>query len=239
MRKCKFALIPLLLLMMALVLCACGDKSQFEVNDDNGYTVSVKFDANGGEFTTNCYEIVDSFNIAGMATNSEGLVELALIAPDNTVRGANDTFTVAKAGYFLAGWYEVRNEVVDAEGNVTYTYSGKWDFESSRLKVDPNKQYSSANPEVTLYAAWVPMFEVNFIDRATGEKLGAYTYNPTSVTEILTPQWNESTGTIEMYKFPKRTGYTFNGAFYDAEGTMAVEETLNHPGSVAIKASSA
>ena len=129
--KCKSALIPLLLLVMALVLCACGDKSQFEVNDDNGYTVSVKFDANGGEFTTNCYEIVDSFNIAGMATNSEGMVELALIAPDNSIRGANDTFTVAKNGYFLAGWYEVRNEVVDANGNVTYTYSGTLSLEDA------------------------------------------------------------------------------------------------------------
>lgn len=230
--KCKSVLIPLLLIVMALVLCACGEQNQFDVNDDNGYTVSVKFDANGGEFTTNCYEIVDSFNIAGMATNSEGLVELALIAPDNSIRGANDTFTAAKNGYFLAGWYEFRNEVVDENGNVTYTYSGKWDFETSRLKVDPNKQYSSADPEVTLYAAWIPMFEVNFLD-ANGNKVGnSYTFNPTSVQEIQVPQWNEESGAIDMYKFPKVTGQTFVRASYNQDFTDLLGDTLDHPGYV-------
>ena len=235
--KCKSVLIPVLLLVMTLMLCACGNQSQFDVNDENGYTVSVKFDANGGEFTTNCYEIVDSFNIAGMATNSEGLVELALIAPDNNIRGANDTFTAAKNGYFLAGWYQFRNEVTDENGNVTYTYSGKWDFETSRLKVDPNKQYSSANPEITLYAAWIPMFEVNFLDM-DGNQLDTYTFNPTSVTEILTPQWSEETGAIEMYKFPKQSGKTFVGAYYDLEGTK-VGDTVNHPGSVDLETGTA
>lgn len=235
--KCKSVLIPVLLLVMTLMLCACGNQSQFDVNDENGYTVSVKFDANGGEFTTNCYEIVDSFNIAGMATNSEGLVELALIAPDNNIRGANDTFTAAKNGYFLAGWYQFRNEVTDENGNVTYTYSGKWDFETSRLKVDPNKQYSSANPEITLYAAWIPMFQVNFLDM-DGNQLDTYTFNPTSVTEILTPQWSEETGAIEMYKFPKQSGKTFVGAYYDLEGTK-VGDTVNHPGSVDLETGTA
>lgn len=230
--KCKSVLIPMLLLVMALLLCACGEQSQFDANDEAGYTVSVRFDANGGEFTTNCYEIVDSFNIAGMATNANGKVELALIAPDNTIRGANDTFTAARNGYFMAGWYTTRNEVVDEGGNVSYTYANKWDFENGRVEVDPNGSYSSAEPVVTLYAAWIPMFEVNFYDLATGEKLGAYTYNPTTVSAINVPQWDAETGAIEMYKFPKRNGYTFDGAYYDAAGTVAAEETVNHPGYV-------
>lgn len=229
----------MLLLAMALVLCACGEQSQFDVNDEAGYNVSVRFDANGGEFTTNCYEIVDSFNIAGMSTNANGKVELALIAPDNTIRGANDTFTVARNGYFLAGWYATRNESVDASGNVSYTYANKWDFETGRLEVDPTGQYTSAEPVITLYAAWIPMFEVNFYDRGTGEKLGAYTYNPTSVNAIQVPHWDEETGAIEMYKFPKRNGYTFDGAYYDAAGTNMVEETVNHPGYVDLETGTA
>ena len=138
--KFKSALIPIMLLMAVLLLCACSGQTQFDKNDEAGYTVSVKFDANGGEFTTNCGEIVDSFNISGMKTNDQGMVELALISPDNTIRGANDTYTVLKNGYFLAGWYESRTETVAENGELTYTYEGRWDFETDRLSVDPNKQ---------------------------------------------------------------------------------------------------
>lgn len=227
--KCKSALIPLLLLVMALLLCACGEESQYDINDAAGYTVSVKFDANGGEFTTNCYEIVDSFNIAGMAANANGMVELALIAPDNSIRGANDTFTAAKNGYFMAGWYATRTETTDSEGNVIYTYADRWDFATDRLVVDPNKQYTSANPELVLYAAWVPMFEINFYDRASQELVGSYTFNPTSTKEIVTPKWNEETGAVEMFKFPKRNGYTFEGAYYDLAGAEPIGETVSYP----------
>lgn len=228
--KIKSALIPLMLLVLAFALCACGEKStQFDRNDEAGYTVSVKFDANGGEFTTSCSVIVDAFNISGMATNSNGMVELALIAPDNTIRGANDTYNVARNGYFLAGWYTSCTEATDSEGNAVCTYSGKWDFQSSRVEVDPNQTYSSAEPVITLYAAWVPMYEINFYNLGSNELLKTYSFNPTSVSSVMTPQWNEETGAVEMYKFPKRTGYTFNGAFYDAEGTQAVGETVDYP----------
>lgn len=228
--KFKSALIPLMLLMMALLLCACGEgNTQFDKNDEAGYTVSVKFDANGGEFTTNCSEIVDSFKISGMQTNSQGMVELALIAPDNSIRGANDTYTVANNGYFLAGWYESRTETTDENGNVIYTYEGRWDFETDRLTVDPNKQYSSAQPELVLYAAWIPMYEIQFINLEDGNLMDTYSFNPTSTTVINTPQWNTETGAVDMYKFPKRSGYTFDGAYYDAEGTSAVGETVAFP----------
>ena len=227
--KFKSALIPIMLLMAVLLLCACSGQTQFDKNDEAGYTVSVKFDANGGEFTTNCGEIVDSFNISGMKTNDQGMVELALISPDNTIRGANDTYTVLKNGYFLAGWYESRTETVAENGEVTYTYEGRWDFETDRLSVDPNKQYSSAQPELVLYAAWIPMYEIQFYDLETGELRNNYTFNPTGVSTINTPKWSEETGALEMYKFPKRTGYTFDGAFYDAAGTSPVGETVEIP----------
>ena len=227
--KLKSALIPLMLLMALLLLCACGRQTQFDKNDEEGYTVSVKFDANGGEFTTNCSEIVDSFNISGMKTNGQGMVELALISPDNAIRGANDTYTVLKNGYFLAGWYESRTETVDENGEVIYTYEGRWDFETDRLTVDPNKQYTSAQPELVLYAAWVPMYEIQFFSLADGSALSTYTFNPTGASAINTPKWNEETGALEMYKFPKRTGYTYDGAFYDAAGTAPVGEIVEFP----------
>ena len=231
-KKRKIALIPLFLLAVILLLCACGQESKLDQMDASGYTVSVKFDANGGEFTTFCSVIMDSFNISGMATNANGMVELALITPDNDLRGANDTFTVAKNGYFLAGWYATRTEIVDAEGNVSYTYADKWDFETDRLEVDPSKQYTAAEPVVTLYAAWVPVFEVNFYTLGTNELLHTETCNPLENIAFQLPEWDEKTGGMDMNDFPARNGYTFKGAYYDAEGTQPVEGAMDHPGYV-------
>ena len=222
-----------MLLAIAFLFCACGEEqNQYDVNDEAGYNVSVRFDANGGEFTTNCSVIVDAFNISDMATNANGKVELALLAPDNSIRGSTNTYTVAKNGYFLAGWYATRTETTDGEGNVTYTYADKWDFDTGLLEVDPNGTYSSAEPVMTLYAAWVPMFEINFYALGTEELVGTYSYNPTNVDMIQVPQWNTETGAVDMYKFAKRSGYTFNGAYYDAAGTQQILETVEHPGYV-------
>lgn len=220
-----------MLLLIVCLFCACGRaKTRLDEVSEDGYTVSVKFEANGGEFTTNCYTIVDSYNISGMSTNKDGMVELALIAPDNPVRGANDTFTVANAGYFLAGWYE-RTETVNENGEVVYTYTNKWDFENGRLKVDPNKTYSASEPQITLYAVWVPQFEINFYNMNTGELMDTKIFNPDETT-FQVPDWDIETGEMKMYKFPKLNGYTFNGAYYDAAGTMPIEGTLKHHGYV-------
>lgn len=222
-----------MLLAIVFLFCACGqEKTQFDENDEAGYKVSVKFDANGGEFTTNCTEIVDSFNISNLTPNSNGMVELALIAPDNSLRGSTDTFVAAKNGYFLAGWYATRTETVDNDGNVTYTYADKWDFESSTLEIDPNKQYTSSEPVITLYAAWVPKFTVNFYSLGSNELLHTQSYDPTENVVFNVPEWDTETGAIEMYNFPKRSGYTFDGAYYDAEGTQQILEVVEHPGYV-------
>lgn len=232
-KKIKSLLISVMLLVIVFLFCACGgNQTQFEVNDEAGYTVSVKFDANGGEFTTNCSVIVDSFNISGMATNSNGMVELALISPDNTVRGSTDTYTVAKNGYFLAGWYATRNEIVDGNGNVTYTYADKWDFENGLLQVDPNKQYNSSEPVITLYAAWVPKFTVNYYSLDTKELLYTDSFAPAESIDFRVPEWNTETGAIEMYDFPARKGHTFQGAYYDAEGAQQILGAIEHPGQV-------
>ena len=226
-----------LLLLTLVTLClatACGsDKTPYEVNDEENYTVSVKYDANGGVFTTNTSVIVDSYNIADLKTNSEGKVEIALLTPDNENRG-NDAFTATKNGYFLAGWYAVRTEDgKDADGNTLYTYGDKWDFEKDLLEVDANKTYSSQEPVITLYAAWVPLFEIEFYSLVSGEYMSSYQYDPTLVDEIKVPAWDEKTGAVEMYKFPENNGYTFNGAYLDEAGSQKVETAVvEHPGKV-------
>ena len=223
-----------MLVVTVLFVTACsGEETPYDVNNEKGYNVSVKFDANGGAFTTNTEVIVDSYNISGMATNANGKVELALIAPNNPLRGDNEAFEASKTGYFLAGWYTGRTENgTDSDGNVIYTYSGRWDFENGLLEVDPNGTYSAEQPVVTLYAAWVPLFKVNFYYNKEGVKepvlLGTETFNPMTDT-IEVPKWSLKTGGMDMRDFPDApAGYTFTNAYY-ADGTQVDTELLKLP----------
>lgn len=229
----KTALFALFVLLTAVLASGCSTElTPFETNNAENYTVSVRYDANGGIFTTNTSSIVDSYNITDMAENASGMAEIALISPDNQARG-NDAFTAVNNGYFLAGWYAERIENTDAEGNTYYTYSDKWDFETDLLEVDPNKEYRSETPVLTLYAAWVPLFEIEFYSLDSGELLETYTFDPTTAGEINVPVWSEETGAIEMYDFPSKEGFTFSKAYYDKEGTDALDTAaVNHKGVV-------
>lgn len=233
MKKTKLILIVCLMLALLSFAAGCAqENSPYEVNDGENYSVSVKYDANGGFFTTNTSTIVDSFNVSEMPTGSDGNAQIALITPDDSRRGS-DAFAAVNNGYFLAGWYTERTEQTDSSGNTVYSYSGKWDFENDRLTVDPAGTYTAAEPVLTLYAAWVPMFEIEFCDLETGESLSSLTFNPMTSEEILVPVWDEETGAIEMYDFPERSGYTFDSVYYDAEGKQQVEtEAVVHTGTV-------
>ncbi|MBQ6839279.1 MAG: hypothetical protein IJO45_01135 [Oscillospiraceae bacterium] len=228
MKKIKAVLTAALLILAVLVMAGCSEEATpYQINDSENYSVSVKFDANGGYFGTNTYVIVDAYNISQLKPNSEGDVQIALLEPQNELRGI-DAYEAKNPGYFLAGWYAERTETADG-----YSYSRKWDFEADRLSVDPAETYSAAEPVMTLYAVWVPEFEIEFYDRASGELMEAYTFKPSEAENIKVPAWDEETGAIEMYKFPERDGYTFQAAYYDAEGTKPVDtETVIHPGKV-------
>ena len=220
----KLGLTALIILMTSVLLCSCGnEKTPYEINDQDGYTVSVKYDANGGTFTTNTSVIVDSFSIDDLKENSDGQVEIALLSPDDSKRG-NDAFKAAKNGYFLAGWYAERSD---------NGYSDKWDFEEDLLQVDPRKTYSADEPVLTLYAAWVPLFEIEFYSLDSGELMDSYSFDPTTAGDIKVPAWDEETGAIEMYHFPEKKGYTFNKAYYDENGKEPLDaEMVTHPGVV-------
>ena len=233
-QRIKVLMLALFTLGILTLATGCGkEETPYQNNDSNNYTVSVKYDANGGTFTTNTSIIVDSFNITDMDKNSSGFVELALISPDNEVR-KNDAFTAVNNGYFLAGWYKERTQIgTDEKGNAIYSYGEKWDFDKDLLEVDPSKTYTSSEPVMTLYAAWVPLFEIEFYDLETKELLSSLTYDPSTASEIKVPMWNEKTGAINMFDFPKRSGYTFEGVFYDEDGANAVTgEVIAHSGEV-------
>lgn len=227
--KAKKALFALLSLAAIVFTAGCGgEMTPYETNNDENYTVSVKYDANGGFFTTNTSVIVDSYNISEMKAGSDGMVEIALLSPDAAQRG-NDSFNAVKNGYFLAGWYTQRSGNNESD----YTYSGKWDFSKDLVKVDSSKEYSADAPVLTLYAAWVPLFTMEFYSLGTNELLKTFTIDPNSSEGMKIPAWDEKTGVMEMYKFPKKTGYTFNKVYYDAEGKKPVEgDTIMHTGVV-------
>lgn len=230
-RKALLAVGILLMTMLFLNGCA-PKKTPYDLNDQDHYNVSVKYDANGGLFTDNTTVIMDSYNISDMAINSQGQVEIALLPPDDTGRGT-DAFAPRKNGHFLAGWYSQRIESKDEAGNVTYTYQDRWDFEQDMLSLDVNEKYSAAEPQLTLYAAWIPLFEIQLYALDTGEQVNTMTFDPTQTDEVLIPVWDESTGTVKMNGFPERDGFTFNGVFYDEQGSQAVSTAaVVHPGKV-------
>ncbi len=228
-------------LLAAIFAAGCSQtQTPYEINDGDNFAVSVKYDANGGTFTTNTTVIVDSYNLSDMKTNSEGKAEIALLAPEDAQRGKS-AFTAINNGYFLAGWYAQRTETgTDEAGKPIYSYGGKWDFADDKLQVDAAGEHTAAEPVLTLYAAWVPLFEVRFLDLATGEQLDTYSFNPTTAGDIQIPHWDTETGALELYDFPARPGYTFNAAYFDAAGTQAVAgETLAHPGTVSAETAQA
>jgi hypothetical protein len=231
--KIKALFLALLTLSVATFFVGCGSaKTPYENNDAENYTVSVKYDANGGVFTTNTSVIVDSFNITDMKADASGNAQIALLSPDNNLRG-NDAFTAVKNGYFLAGWYAERTETTDADGNSVYVYGNKWDFDKDLLKVDKSKTYSASEPVMTLYAAWVPMFAIEFYSLADGSLIDSITYNPTLGEKIMVPAWDTKTGAIEMYDFPTQKGYTFDGVYLDAEGKQQITtDSFEHTGVV-------
>lgn len=232
--KTKILISLLSLLLVGLFAGCSANTTPYVTNDDENYTVSVRFDANGGVFTTNTSVIVDSYNLDEIGKSASNEAEIALISPDNPARG-NDAFTPIKSGYFLAGWYKECKEVTDGDGNTSYTYSGKWDFEQDVLTVDASKEYSSASPVLTLYAAWVPMFEIEFYDSASGEFINELKFDPNVQTEFELPYWDEETGSIEMNDFPVREGYTFDSAYLGSEDdtlTLITDKTVTHPGVV-------
>jgi len=232
-KKIKALFSICLLLTVLGVLCGCAaEKTPYEINDSENYTVSVKYDANGGIFTTNTSVIVDSYNLEQLPKDFAGNAQIALIAPDNTSRG-NDAFTAVNNGYFLAGWYAERVETLGGDGKAEFVYGSKWDFEKDTLSVDANKAYSASEPVLTLYAAWVPMFEIEFYDLSTGAYMESYTFNPATDGEILIPAWNTETGAVDMHDFPTKSGFTFSGVYSDPEGKLPLEgASVAHPGVV-------
>ena len=100
----KFRTILLICLMLGTLVFVCGcsgAKDPYQINDEEDFSVSVRFDANGGTFTTNVTVMTDSFNVSKLPTNEAGEAQVPLLAPDDPQRGNGNAFSPVKNGHFL------------------------------------------------------------------------------------------------------------------------------------------
>lgn len=242
MKMTKLKLTALLAAMLT-VLCTLAGCSQWELPyeglNEEGYTVSVRFDPVGGAFAnTENVQVVDVFSLADAKKDASGNAQIKLITPDDNRRG-DRAFSISKNGCFFAGWYRECSPRTDASGNPLdaygrptsesgleqgLTYSGKWDFEKDSLSV-PAGNYSSEEPFLTLYAAWIPYFNFEFyVQNAEG---GFDLYESEQLISLDIPAWDLSTGKLNMNSFPEIPGKTFVGAYLDEAMTKPVTETIS------------
>ena len=236
----KRTLAAFLLIAFAMSFAACGKGNIYDSLAQEGYTVKVRFDA-GGAFVndTQSVTIVEVFNENDIVTNSEGKSGIALLAPDDPIRGEG-VFKLAKNDttnyYFQIGWYRERTPITDANGNPldvfgvpiseskreqAYTYSGKWDFDKD--VVEPSML---TDGEMTLYAAWAPFFTYEFYSQNESgvfEKIGSKQNKLT----LLIPKVSEATGKVNMNDFPKMKDKVFASAYFDEAMTEEISENLD------------
>ena len=214
-------LITLIVLFVAIVagiiwFVAGGKETFYNQFNDQGYTVNITFDANGGSFKGYDSTIIDLYNPTNVG--EEGI---KILAPDDPARDKSNTMTISKAEHFLAGWYTERTPIDPNNPDAGYIYSGKWDFETSRFHPDPNKTYSADESALTLYAAWIPYYQYEiYAENEKGEMVLIATAADINLT---IPEWREGDVTLRMDNFPTREGYTLEGVYYDEAMTEKVE----------------
>lgn len=213
-----------------LVLAACGGGDRSKEYEENGFTVTVHYEPNGGQFAGK--DGVSFTYFYHQSKAGEGI----RIAPPDQLRQDNP---FERSGYFLSGWYLNRELRTDEAGtpldeygepvsvsgrNQGYVYSDRWNFEDLLYQSDfaEEGQYS-----LTLYAAWVPNFTFEFYsENASGvwEQYDTFVYDPTVFSEIELPAYNLETGAMEYGYFPQKTGSTFLAAYADEGKTEQLEK---------------
>lgn len=239
--KIKFILTTVMLLAIVCLVASCSQwETPYDKLDKDGYNVSVRFEANGGIFAgTEDVYIVDVFNLNNAETNAQGKKEISLLAPNDSRRGTG-AFEISKTKSIFVGWYTDRQLRVDENGNPldaygeltsvsgreqAYTYSGKWDFDTSVLELDAAKEYKSEENVLTLYAAWVPSFVFDIY--AENSEGGFDLLVSKETLEIELPRWNDKTGKMDLKDLPSVDGKTFESASLTKDFSETVTGKIN------------
>lgn len=212
-----------ILILSVLMIAACSSDDAYKKIQNDGYTVSVKYDIGDGTFSDRDLVLVDAFNLNNEKTNADGMKEISLISPDSELR-KGEKLEMAYQGHTFIGWYKTRTEVKNDDGTTSYKYSDMWDFSKDKLVLDPKKDYSSDTPVMTLYAAWAEL--TNFEIYCKGEN-GSFELKQTITAEALTlPKWVERTGKLSTTNFPTFEGKTFSAAYLDEQCTVPAPEQI-------------
>ena len=245
--KIKLLIVAFTLALFCLIFVSCSNNSVYNDFNRAGYTVTIKYDANGGYFKDSLnVGFSDTYDISALTKNENGKVEIMLFDPNSDQRGEKENkypVTRGDGQYYLAGWFTEKTEIDNGDGTVSYVYSGKWDF-SKPLEIDPNGEYSATQPYKTLYAVWNEKTEENYhkieiYDVNDPDKLVAiYQYGsgnePTvdKSKEIKLPQWDKSTGELSYGALAsaKIDGKTLEAIYLDASKQTKIEgTTYMHP----------
>ena len=267
-KKIKFLIVLSVLLLSLLAICSCNNEEHPNANyDELGYNIRIEFDANGGYFANSTQKkISDYYRLDDLMTNVNGNKELMIVDPKNegyrnNIAQANThpLATDSVRGYFFAGWYTEKKELLDEEGNVVkyengdtvYVYENKWDFENDILELNPDKQYTANEPTLTLYAAWVkrPTVEIYAYHEYKKKDVLVGTYeikSPENLKNatIQTPYLDLVKGEYDFatlksaYDWQEREvkikdkeefTYFYEGLYFDTARTEKLGETYIHP----------
>ncbi len=241
----KYLIATAVLATAAVTVTGCSQWDPvYKHMDEEGYTVSVRFDANGGVFANReGASIVDVFKLADYEQATDGTVSIKVLDPEDPARQKVGNYAASKTGYFLAGWYTDRQPRVNDKGEALddygepvsvsgreqgYVYSGRWNFESDRLKVDATKDHTAFEEQMTLYAAWIPYFNFEFYypdESGALKQLDADDVGNLMTIEL--PVWNESTGKLDMKNVPTRENMTFVEAYLDEAMTVPATDSIS------------
>lgn len=196
MKKYRVIAILIFTMLLSLVLAGCSEKSNYDKLLEEGYTVTVTYDPNGGNFVGGSnVTLVDMFNPANYKKGDDGKVRIKLLDPTSNVRneGQKITITISNQGdYFLAGWYKnkklVKNsdgKVVDWDGNVLEEKDGRYYVKQNGQDVETSPAYKYSDYwnfstdtldvtdykelSLTLYAGWVPYYKFVYYRESTAD----------------------------------------------------------------------
>ncbi len=90
---------------------ACVKKTAVEEYQEEGYKISVTYDANGGSFLNRPgVTVMDMFNPSDYTVDGNGFVHIKLIEPTSNRRPTSGTerISLTMPDHFFAGWYQTR-----------------------------------------------------------------------------------------------------------------------------------
>lgn len=187
----------IIVLASCLILSSCGVKDKAADPSQWGYDCIVTYDALGG--TINSRGIRETYYMS----NSY------LFKPTGTT---NMLIEPVKDGFILAGWYTAKEDIKDANGNITgysFKLEDRWDFDEDRVQGD-----------MTLYARWIPQGKVDYIDPSTDMVM--FSKNITEESAV-----QELSSAVEI--LIAKSGYSFDGYYADKELTIPYDFTeYNH-----------